>query len=105
MNFTTAQQIVYGAVMATPDPVSVYDREFNERAQREQEAQKEIISLADKYVNFWGFPDYMEALGSTDEQNEKLLVDLVRKKDDTELGRHVRHLIEAYAYRIADGQV
>ena len=105
MNFTTAQQIIYGAVMATPDPVSVYDREFNDTAQRQHEIQKEIASLADKYVNFWGFNDYMEALGSTDEQNEKLLVDLVRKKDDTELGRHVRHLIEAYASRIAERQV
>ena len=108
MNFTTAQQIVYGAVIM--DYASECQRKLEmdmvERRKREEQAQRDIEVLADHYVTNWGFPEYMEALDYADKENQKRFVDLVRsKKDDMELGRQVRHMIEAYAFLIADRKV
>ena len=66
----------------------------------------EVKALADFYVvSGWGWPDYLEALDCADDENQKRLMDLVKAKDDMELGRQVRHMIESYGFRIADKKV
>lgn len=80
-------------------------RIWDERARREQEAQREVIAKADHYVLTWGFQEAMEALDESDEENQKRFLDLLRARDDLGLGLHVRQLVESYAYRIADGEI
>ena len=109
MNFTTAQKIVYGAVIMG-DYASECQRKLEmdmvERRKREQQAQQDIVVLADHYVTNWGFVEYMECLDCSDKENQKRFVDLVRsKKDLAELGRQVLSMIEARAFLIADRKV
>lgn len=109
MNFTTAQHIVYGAVLMG-DYASECQRKLEtdmvERRKRETQAQQDILVLADHYVMSWEFPELMEALDCSDKENQKRFRDLVRSdNDDLELGRQVRGMIKAYAFLIADRKV
>lgn len=82
------------------------EMDMMERRKREQQAQQDILVLADHYVMTWEFPELMEALDCSDKENQKRFRDLVRSdNDDMELGRQVRGMIKAYAFQIADKKV
>lgn len=82
------------------------ETDLAERQKRERDAQYDATVLADHYIMHWEFPELMEALDCSDKENQKRFRDLVRSdNDDMELGRQVRHMIEAYAFLIADGKV
>lgn len=106
MNFTTAQQIVYGAVMAMPDMTIEARREWNEKAKRENERNQEIGKLSDHYFKHgFTFGDFLEALEECDQQNRERIMQLLRMKDDAEFGLQVRQVFEAYCWTYAEGEV
>lgn len=108
MNFNDAQKAAYGRVIvAMPDPVPGYNREWNEQAEADRKAEAErnlrVKDLSDHLFKAgFEYRDMIDALSEADQENAAILVKLIRSDDDAELGRMVKALIHAYSFRVAE---
>jgi len=106
MNITPPKPItIKVAKMSMPDPVPSYRREWNEQAERERSKDLEIAKLADHYFQSFTFGDFIEAMDACDQENRKRIMELMRSDDMAEFGLQVKNVVQAYAWRFAEGEV
>lgn len=94
------------AKMSMPDPVPGYIREFNEQAEREHDRDLKVAKLADQYFKSgFTFGDFLDALEASDQENRNRVMELLRSEDMAEFGLQVKNVVQAYAWRFAEGEV
>lgn len=105
MNITHPKPITI-KVVRMGDYADECQRIWNEQAERERSKDLEIAKLADHYFQSgFTFGDFIEAMDACDQENRNRIMELMRSDDMAEFGLQVKNVVQAYAWRFAEGEI